>query len=245
MEIYVVRLWLPDRPGALGAVTSRIGAVRGSVVGIEILERGAGRAIDELVVELPSDDLVERLIHEIGQVDGVDVEFVQPIAGAVHDPRLDALETAAILVGASTADDLLEALSTHARRTIGATWAAVVALDDGQVLASDGQCPADCWLAAFVEGTRMVGEAEPSGPDDVVWAPLPASGLALVLGRDDTAFRALERRHVAALARIGDTRFRDLNRLRSRMAHPSVTDLGPDPVAISRRRPSLVSVPRP
>src|SRR5687767_13200202 len=59
MALYVVRLWLPDRPGALGQVASRIGAVRGDVVGIEILERGAGRAIDELVVRLPDDGLVE------------------------------------------------------------------------------------------------------------------------------------------------------------------------------------------
>lgn len=232
METYVVRLWLPDRPGALGAVTSRIGAVRGSVVGIEILERGAGRAIDELVVELPSDDLIELLIQEIGQVDGVDVEFIEPIAGAVHDPRLDALETAAILVGAATTTDLLDALCAHARRTIGSSWAAVVALEDGAVVASAGTCPAAPWLAAFVEGARLMAHGESGGPEDVVWAPMPASGQALVLGRVDTAFRALERRHVAALARIADTRFRELIRLRSRAAHPSVTAV----------RPSLASV---
>ncbi|MBA3304000.1 MAG: amino acid-binding protein, partial [Acidimicrobiia bacterium] len=61
METFVVRLWLPDRPGALGQVASRIGAVRGDVVGIDILERGAGRAIDELVVQLPDGDLVDLL----------------------------------------------------------------------------------------------------------------------------------------------------------------------------------------
>jgi len=216
----VVRLWLPDRPGALGAVTSRIGAVRGSVVGIEILERGAGRAIDELVVELPGSDLVDLLVSEIGQVDGVDVEFVEPIAGAVHDPRLDALETAAILVGASTPADLLEALVVHARRTIGAAWSAVIDHETGEVRATDGACPTPTWLSAFVVGIRG---ADGAGPDDVAWSPLPASGLGLVLGRQGTAFRALERRHVAALARIADTRFRHLSERRSRIAHPSVT----------------------
>jgi len=49
MDTFVVRLWLPDRPGALGQVASRIGAVHGDVVGIKILERrgvalAAGRA---------------------------------------------------------------------------------------------------------------------------------------------------------------------------------------------------------
>ena len=47
----MVRVWLPDRPGALGAVASRIGAVRGDVIGIDILERGGGRAVDELTVD--------------------------------------------------------------------------------------------------------------------------------------------------------------------------------------------------
>jgi hypothetical protein len=223
METFVVRLWLPDRAGALGAVTSRIGAVGGSVVGIEILERGAGRAIDELVVELPGAHLVDLLISEVSQVDGVDVELVQPIAGAVHDPRLDALETAAILVGAATTDELLDALVVHSRRTIGAAWAAVVDLEEGEIWASDGESPTAVWLGAFVEGTRMVTDV--CGPDDVAWAPMPASGVALVLGRSGTAFRALERRHVAALARIADTRFRDLTRRRSRAWHPATASV--------------------
>ena len=81
MALFVVRVWLPDRPGALGQVASRIGAVRGDVVGIEILERGAGRAIDELVVRLPEDGLVELLVAEIAQVDGVDVEDVRAVVG--------------------------------------------------------------------------------------------------------------------------------------------------------------------
>ena len=74
METYVVRVWVPDRPGALGQVASRIGAVRGDVVGIDILERGGGRAIDELVVMLPSDDVVDLLVAEISQVDEAAVE---------------------------------------------------------------------------------------------------------------------------------------------------------------------------
>ena len=32
MTTYIIRLWLPDRPGALGHVASRIGAVGGDPV---------------------------------------------------------------------------------------------------------------------------------------------------------------------------------------------------------------------
>ena len=126
---YILRVWMPDRPGALGQVASRVGAVGGDVVGIDILERGAGRAIDELVVELPDDDLVELLLTEMKQVDGVDVESITPAADALRDPRLDALETAAILVGASTRSSALDELCVHAARTVGAVWAAVVELE--------------------------------------------------------------------------------------------------------------------
>ncbi len=61
-----------------------------------------------------------------------------------------------------------------------------------------------------------------SGADDLVWAPLPAAGLALVLGRDGAAYRARERRQAAALARIADTRFREISRARARLTHPSL-----------------------
>jgi ACT domain-containing protein len=76
---YVVRIRLPDRPGALGQVASRIGAVGGDIVGVDILERGEGRAIDEFVLEMEGDHLVELLRSEIHEVDGVRVEDVRRV----------------------------------------------------------------------------------------------------------------------------------------------------------------------
>lgn len=221
METYIVRVWLPDRPGALGQVASRIGAVRGEIVGIDILERGAGRAVDELAVELPSADpsLVELMIAEIHCVEDTAVEEVRPVDGTTHDPRCDALDTAAMIVGAGDRPDLLDALVTHGRRHLGGTWAAVVHIGGGEVLAIDGAVPPEAWIVAFVEGSRVSRHLEASnrGPDDVVWSPLPATGLAFVVGRDRTVFRARERRQTAALARIADTRLLDF----VKRAHPS------------------------
>jgi hypothetical protein len=224
---YILRVWMPDRPGALGALASRIGAVGGDVTGIDILERGAGRAVDELVVELPHDgaDLVELLLSEIHQVDGVDVEDIRLAADALHDPRLDALETAAVLVGAPTPDSAIEELCSNAIRTVGATWGAVVDLEAGAIVTSEGECPAAGWIVAFVAGSQSSARVADGnhGPADVAWAPLPSAGLALVLGRNGQAFRARERRQAAALARIVDTRFRELKAFAARLAHPSVS----------------------
>jgi ACT domain-containing protein len=73
MAGYIVRIALPDRPGALGLVASRIGAVGGDIVAINILERQGGHAVDEFVIEIGGDHLIELLRNEIHEVDGVSV----------------------------------------------------------------------------------------------------------------------------------------------------------------------------
>lgn len=206
MATFLLRVWLPDRPGALGAVASRIGAVKGDVVGIDILEQGGGRVIDELVVELPSSDLVPLLLQEIANVDGVDCEDIRPVADGVPDHRLDALETAARLVEQADAEVLCALLVEHARRDFEADWVAVVR-DDGGVATTVGDPPGSAWLAAFVAGART---ADGAGPTDVAWATMDRTGMALVLGRAGRAFRARERRQAAALSRIADTRLVEL-----------------------------------
>ena len=213
MPVFVLRVWVPDRPGALGAVASRIGAVRGDLIGIDILERGAGRAIDELVVELPDAELVPLLISEVGEVDGVDVEDVRPAPTTVVDPRLDALETAALLCEKRDVDELLVALAARASHDGEAEWAAIVDLADGSSPTSVGTPPPTPWLAAFVAGSQtstLLAAAE-SGPSDVAWAALPQADLALVLGRRGRPFRARERRQLAAVARIADHRWIELS----------------------------------
>jgi ACT domain-containing protein len=215
---YVLRVWVPDRPGALGAVASRIGAVRGDLVGIEILERGAGRAIDELVIDLPDEALVPLLLSEVGQVDGVDVEDVRPAPPALADPRLDALETAALLVEQVDVDALLLTLATHARSDFEADWAAVIDPQSATPLAAIGTPPATEWLGAFVAGSQesvrvAAGEC---GPDDVAWALVDTAQVAVVVGRRGRPVRARERRQLAALARVASVRWAELAKAMAR-----------------------------
>jgi len=219
-----MRVWLPDRPGALGAVASRIGAVRGDVVGIEILERGGGRAIDELVVELPEDGLLSLLLDEMREVEGVDVEEVHLLRDGHLDARVDALETAALLLEETSVQGLLDVLADHACRDFEADWAVVLARGSSRVPVSVvGAPPPGAWLAAFVAGNRWSAAADfgHEGPDDVAWSPLAQADLALVLGRSRRAFRARERRQLAALVSVADRRTVDLaSRLAD--AHPAV-----------------------
>ena len=206
-----MRVWLPDRPGALGAVASRIGAVRGDVIGIEILERGEGAAVDELIVALPDAAVVGLLVNEIGEVDGVQVESVRPASGDL-DARLDALDTAAELVSAPTPSLLVGGLLACASRIFETEWAAAVHVDDRLLVAAEGSPPPPAWLAAFVAGSRSstLVAAGDCGPEDIAWAVLAGTPLAVVLGRCGRPFRARERRQLAALARIAGVRGREL-----------------------------------
>ena len=236
METFIVRMWLPDRPGALGAVASRIGAVRGDVVGIDILERGAGRAIDELVVELPDANLVSLLLSEVNQVDGVDVEDVRPAVAARRDARLDALDTAALLVETSDRVGLLGRLVACSRKGFEADWAAAIDVESRDLVASEGAAPPPEWLAAFVAGCQSSAAAASGdhGPDDAACALLGRTSLAVVLGRQGRPFRARERYQLAALARIAGVRASELDA-------PALTEPRRADLAAPARHPLLAA----
>jgi hypothetical protein len=194
-------------------------------VGIDILERGAGRAIDELVVDLPSEKLVDLLVSEISQVDGVDVEDVRGANDALADPRLDALETAATLVAQTSVELLLKCLARDSLRDFQSDWVSIVEPDLPEHVVAVGAAPPGPWLRAFLAGSRASVAPRPgeSAPDDVAWADMDAAGLVLILGRHGRPFRVRERRQLAALARIVDSRWAELTARFGRMAHPSTT----------------------
>lgn len=210
MQTFVLRIALPDRPGALGAVASRIGSVRGDVVAVEIIERHAGRAVDEFVVEVADGENLPLLLSEILEVDGVVVEEAHPISGGIRDRRLDAYETAALIVAERTPHDVVSALTSRARHELDADWATVVDLSDRMLVASDGPTPSAQWVAEFIEGSRRGGSAPTDEETDVEWVELAAWDLALVVGRPGWRFGTRERDRMAALARLADARWTDV-----------------------------------
>jgi hypothetical protein len=212
METFVVRVWLPDRPGALGQVASRIGALRGDVVGIDILERGGGRAVDELVVCLPDDGLVDLLVTEIMQVDGVAVEDVRTVASDRPDPGLVALEVTAVLAE-EPPSGRLDRLCTELAALVDGDWVAALDATSASVVAGhtvDGAPPDASWLAAFLDGSRHLDRAlqAASAPGDLAWgwlggidAPLERD-LVVVVGRRSRPFHTRERQQIALLCRV-------------------------------------------
>jgi hypothetical protein len=200
----LVRVWLPDRPGALGLVASRIGAVRGDIVGVDVLERGADVAVDEFAVDLPDVELVPTLVREVEEVDGVSVEEVR-VVGHFPDARLDALESAAALCAATTVDELHATLVAQTHGEFLADWTAL--LDRSRVLAEAGDgVPSADVLEALVTGTSastLVSDGV-TGPDDLAVASFAGHDAALLLGRAGHPLRRRERGQMLALVRIAD-----------------------------------------
>jgi len=213
VETYVVRVWLPDRPGALGQVASRIGALRGDVVGIDILERGGGRAVDELVVSLPDRSDIEMLVAEIVQVDGVAVEEVRAVAPDRPDTTTLSLEMAALIAEAE-APKRLELLCHSLVDLVDGEWAVALHTAAGRdapgadhPLILLGEAPDVGWLTAFLAGSEHLDAPErlAAAPGDLVWARLATNEIALAVGRRGRPFHTRERHLVALLGRLTDS----------------------------------------
>jgi hypothetical protein len=204
---YLIRLRLPDRPGALGAVASRIGAVGGDMVSIDILQRGDGEVVDEFGVVLPDDGLTELLKAEILEVDGVSLEALRVVDGPLPDRHAEILELATTLFRQSSPTEVLEYLTSQVRRSLEATFAAILNPEAPWPVAADGDAPADVDLVEL--GRRVT---TPDQMDDhVAVTGLLRAGVVLVVSRADLVFRPGERLRISTMAELADHRWGELS----------------------------------
>ena len=192
---------MPDRPGALGQVASRIGAVRGDVLAIEILEQGGGRAIDELTVSLPDDDLLSLLTAEVDAVDGVSVESIRVVDPDRTDASLSALALGAAIAECAP-DERLGVMVQGIQRFSETDW--VVVLADGEQVAGVGEVPDLGWLTAFLAGSEHLDGLDDSAPSDLLWASMTLSQLAVAAGRSGNPIHERERVRFSLLVRLAD-----------------------------------------
>ena len=124
---YLLRVLLPDRPGMLGAVASALGHAGADILSVDVVERSAGVAVDDLIVELPAGKLADALITAAVSVPGVSVESIQHYyarVGEAHE-ELELLE--ALATSPERSADLLVA---GAPQIFRAGWAVVVRYDE-------------------------------------------------------------------------------------------------------------------
>lgn len=212
---YLLRLVVPDRPGSLGAVATALGTTGADIVSLDVLERGDGFAVDDVVVDLPAERLPDSLITAAQTVPGVRVESLRPFSGALDTHReldlLDALARAA----EGTAAKLLAA---ELPRAFSGGWAVVLDCVPGgwQVVAASEAAPSlqgvDLpWMP--LAAPRLLPSEDGWLPGrwrdmavEMMAAPYGGEGCAVLLGRSGgPAFRRSELMRLAHLAGIAST----------------------------------------
>lgn len=198
-----MRIWLPDAPGVLAAVATEIGAVNGNVVGLEVLEREAGVAIDEIVVELPDDPgVVDAMCKGIRNVPGAGVENVQELITAVPNREDTVLSAAVAILQAATPTAAMNALSGQLMVLFDLAWLALADLSVAAFVEVHGDVPSVQWVAAFAEGSRSGADpANDTTRTGVFVEPIPDTELTVCGGRT-TAIRRRERDEIAMLAAV-------------------------------------------
>ena len=188
---YLLRLVVPDRPGILGAVATALGTAGIDIVSLDVLERGSGVAVDDVVVELPRGRLPDSLITAAQAVPGVTVESLRPFAGPLDTHRELELLEALARAAEGTAAKLLAA---ELPRVFHSGWAVVLeAAGDGwQVAAASEAAPA-------FEGADPAVDAAARAPAAAQRGRLAAGALAGDGHRDDG--RALRRAGLRGRAR--------------------------------------------
>ncbi len=204
-----MRIWLPDAPGVLGAVAVEIGAVMGNVIGLEVLEREAGVAIDELVVELPdAPGAVDAVCKGIRNIPGAGVEDVRELAGVAQDREDTVLNAAAAILQAATPTAAMSTLSGQLMSLFDLTWLAVADFGMRTFVEVHGDAPGIAWLTVFAEGSQS--GADPSNDttsSGVFVEAIPETELTVCGGRPAPIRR--RERHAIAMLVVVTARFVD------------------------------------
>jgi hypothetical protein len=212
---YLLRLVVPDRPGILGAVATALGDAGVDIVSVDVLERGQGVAVDDVVVELPPDRLPDSLITAAQAVPGVTVESLRPFAGPLDTHReLELLEGLARAAEGTSA----KLLAAELPRVFHSGWAVVLeaAGDDWEVAAASDAAPTFDgmtlpWMplhapALLPSEADWLPERWREMALEMMASPYGGPGCAVVLGRSGgPAFRRSELLRLVHLTGIATT----------------------------------------
>jgi hypothetical protein len=136
MTLLRIRIKLPDRPGSLGTVARTLGAAGADIVQMVVLERTAGRAVDDVTVTWPDGMPLDVLCDALCSVRGVVVDGVWRTSEA---PGVFA-DVEVVGQMAANPPNGVVALVEAAPKIFGADWAAMLGAD-GSVVHASWQAP--------------------------------------------------------------------------------------------------------
>lgn len=204
---YLIRVRLPDQPGALGRLASALGVAGVDIESVSVVDRDGGEAVDDLVVCLPPGGLAEVLVTAVGRVQGCVLETIR-----THPGRARVLDEVALLDEAALSASPLGVVVAGLPDLFAARYA--LAVDRGAaaplVASSVGAPEAPVltgWLplaaARELAPEELFADAALGGPDCTLVAAPVHDGCALVLARNGgAAFRPVEVLRLAHVARL-------------------------------------------
>jgi hypothetical protein len=222
-DVELVRLRLADRPGSLAAVAAHLAAHRVDVLRLEVVDRGSGSAVDDLLVSAPGLDAALATLGPraivLGRRTGVDLRDPGLAMAAACEALASARTGPAAhgqLIRAALGLVFAEAGLVFADRgpgviaVVGSSVAGVPTVIDGSEaslvasalfcahsLTADGRIP---WAPASLRAHLPQGS--------VAVVPGVPPGLVLALVREDHApFVAAELDRLAALMRVAARTF--------------------------------------
>ena len=217
MPSYLLRVQLEDRPGSLGSLAVALGSVGADILSLDVVERTAGYAVDDLVVELPPGAMPDMLITAAEKLNGVYVDSIRPHTGLLEAHReLELIDH----IAAASLKDKLQVLADEAPKVLRVGWCMVLRLHDSghddsavEVVAGSHGAPETAaesapWLplehAEALDGTGdWIPQVWRDFDTTLAAAPLGDPHTAVILGRPGgPAFRPSEVARLGYLAGI-------------------------------------------
>lgn len=133
-----MRISVPDRPGSLGRLASAIGTAGGDIAAVDVLESEAGRALDDVTVQVNDLAHLETLTSIVGSLAGMQVVGVRhPVPPVAGHADLQLIEQVF-----ARPERAWHTLVHGAPAALGVDWAALVGYDvdgtfSGVIIAGD------------------------------------------------------------------------------------------------------------